>query len=120
MKTVNLLIAFLLLSAVGTGAAHADRGHVHFGLTVGPVWGPWYYGPPGYYPAPIYHPPVVLQAPAPQVYVQQQAAPAQAQAGNFWYYCAAARGYYPYVKECPGGWEQVSPQPSGQQQGAAQ
>jgi hypothetical protein len=30
--------------------------------------------------------------------------------GNFWHYCRSAEGYYPQVKECPDGWEQVAPQ----------
>ena len=28
-----------------------------------------------------------------------------------WYYCEQTRGYYPYVKECPGGWKRVPPAP---------
>jgi len=28
---------------------------------------------------------------------------------NYWYYCADSQAYYPYVKECPGGWQQVAP-----------
>jgi hypothetical protein len=50
--------------------------------------------------------------PSPQTYIQQgQEAPAQ-----YWYYCEEARAYYPYVRECPGGWMTVVPQPpaSGQ------
>src|SRR5260221_3375687 len=27
----------------------------------------------------------------------------------YWYYCAAAGAYYPYVQNCPGGWELVLP-----------
>jgi hypothetical protein len=30
-----------------------------------------------------------------------------------WYYCEQERGYYPYVKECPAGWQRVAPQPGG-------
>ncbi len=29
-----------------------------------------------------------------------------------WYYCAESKTYYPYVKECPGGWQRVTPQPA--------
>ena len=50
----------------------------------------------------------------PTVYVEQgpaQAAPQPAQ--HYWYYCADSRAYYPYVKDCPGGWQRVSPQPQG-------
>jgi len=36
-----------------------------------------------------------------------QAAPAQS---SYWYYCAESKTYYPYVKECPGGWQRVTPQ----------
>ena len=110
MKTIKLLIALLLLGAAGTGSAWAHGGNVHFGVAIGvPLWGPWYYPPPYAYD---YYSPVVVQS-SPPVYIQEQAAPAAAPA-NDWYYCAAARGYYPYVKDCPGGWQRVSPRPPGQ------
>ena len=32
-------------------------------------------------------------------------------ASAYWYYCAAYRAYYPYVQDCPGGWQAVTPQP---------
>ena len=113
MKVIKLIFALLVLAVAGTGTAWADHhGHVHFGVMIGPVWGPWYYPPPPYYYPPYYAPVIVER---PQVYVEQQpaaasAAPAPA-ASNVWYYCAASKGYYPYVKTCPGGWQTVAPQP---------
>jgi len=55
-------------------------------------------------------------APAePPVYVERGQPPAAAQTepepGNYWYYCSNPDGYYPYVKQCPGGWQRVAPQP---------
>src|SRR5579864_2908687 len=29
----------------------------------------------------------------------------------FWYFCPSLGAYYPYVGECPEGWQQVLPQP---------
>lgn len=117
MKTIKPIIALLLLCALGAGNAWADhRGHVHFGLTIGPYWGPGYYLPPPYY-YPPYYPPVVVERPAPQVYIeqpQQNAAPEGAASANYWYYCAASKAYYPYVRDCPGGWRKVLPQPPEQ------
>ena len=117
MKAIKLIVAFLVLTMAGAGSAWADHwghggGHVHFGLMIGPGWGPWYYPPPPYY-YPPYYAPVVVQ-PQPQVYVEQApaaVAPAASPGGSYWYYCAASRGYYPYVKTCPGGWQKVAPQP---------
>jgi len=37
-----------------------------------------------------------------------------------WYYCDAARGYYPQVPSCPGGWRPVPAAPSGPAAGAPQ
>lgn len=123
MKLIKLLIALALLGVLGMGSAWADRGRhgggrSHLGVTIGIPWGgPWYYPPSYYYPP--YYPPVVVQ-PQPQVYIQQQpvpAAPAEpvaAAPANYWYYCAAAKGYYPYVKDCPDGWQKVLPQPPDQ------
>lgn len=113
MKTLKLIIAATVLAVAGIGSAWADhRSHVHFGVMIGPGWGPGYYYPPAYY-YPPYYPPVVIERQDPPVYIQQ-AAPAAPAAANYWYYCAAAKGYYPYVKECPGGWQPVAPQPPGQ------
>ena len=120
MKWIKLLIALVLLGVACMNTAWADRGHGgrgHFDVMIGVPWGPWYYPPTYYYPP--YYPPVVVQQ-QPQVYIEQQqvpAAPAEsapAAPGNYWYYCAAAKGYYPYVKDCPGGWQKVLPQPPGQ------
>jgi hypothetical protein len=72
----------------------------------GPIWiGPpyWGYAPPVVVqPSP---PPVVVRPTAPQVYVQPDAG------HDSYYYCESAKGYYPYVKECPQGWTRVAPQP---------
>ena len=98
-----------------------------------PYYPPYYgyppaYGPPaygyggygvcgygGYAPA---YPPVVTVPSAPIVIQQQPqvvqappAASAPAPAANYWHYCRKPEGYYPYVKNCPGGWLQVVPQP---------
>jgi hypothetical protein len=29
---------------------------------------------------------------------------------GYWYYCPAYEAYYPYVQDCPGGWQPVAPQ----------
>jgi len=101
----------------GGGGWHGG-GHVHVGVVVGGGgwWGPWgypYYGYSPYYYGypPYYYPPVA----APAQYVEQAGAVSQeapAQQGS-WYYCAESKTYYPYVKECPGGWQRVAPQPPG-------
>ncbi len=70
----------------------------------------------GYAPAYGYAPPAVAVPVAPPVYIQQQEVvqvqpQAQAQASNYWHYCRNPEGYYPYIKNCPGGWLQVAPQP---------
>ncbi len=69
------------------------------------------YGYPFYYPL-YYYPPTVIMPTKPPVYIQQ-AQPVQPQT-SYWYYCQDPDGYYPYVRNCPGGWLQVAPQPPGQ------
>lgn len=74
------------------------------------VAGLWYFYPQRVYPYPDPYtpPPVVIvqpNAPAPT-----PGAPPPAQ---YWYYCDAAKGYYPYVPSCPGGWRMVPATPSG-------
>jgi len=103
MRTVKsgLLFALALLAAQ-PAFAHGRGGHV--GVYVGPTWG--FYSP-FYFPPPI----VVLPPEPPPVYIEQYEPPPE-QASSYWYYCAGAKAYYPYVKECPGGWQKIPPQPS--------
>lgn len=125
MKSRRLTIAFLLLSLAGTGNVMADRGHYphhhhrpYFGVFVGPYWDPWYFPPYYYYPP--YGPPLVVEQTPPPVYIEQEGAPSESAAPatpaqtNYWYYCEAQRAYFPYVQECPGGWQKVLPQPPRQ------
>lgn len=112
MKTTRMIIVMLLLGAstvVGNAWAY-HGGHVGFGVVVDPFWGPWYYPPQAsYYPP--YYPPAVVEQSAPPVYVEQQPAASPSTPSNDWYYCVSAKTYYPYIKECPDGWQRVSPQP---------
>jgi hypothetical protein len=53
------------------------------------------------------------QGPGPD---QQDMGPGYGGGGpSVWYHCNRPEGYYPYVKECRGGWEQVPAQPSDMQ-----
>ena len=47
----------------------------------------------------------------PQVYIERSAPQASPAAEAYWHYCNSPQGYYPYVKECPGGWMRVTPTP---------
>lgn len=124
MNFKKILLTSLVLLLSGLGNVWAGG---RLDVYIGPSWGPrhypshrHYYPMPYYFPPPIYYPPqvIVVPPPEPQVYIEQaevpvepvpQAAPAQ----QYWYYCTSAKGYYPYVKECPGGWQKVLPVPPG-------
>ena len=87
-------------SGTHAGVGH-HRPHRFFSPRVGVfvgaplLYAPFLYPPPGsYYPLP---PPVYMQMPSQE----------------HWYFCPGANAYYPYVEECPGGWQQVAPQPQG-------
>ena len=110
MKLIKIGIAFAaaLLGVMASGSALAfHHSHFRFGVFVGgPVWDPYPYP---YYP---YYPPAVVVQPAPPTTYIEQAAPEAAEpAAGYWYYCAASKTYYPYVKDCPAGWQRVAPQP---------
>ena len=90
---------------------HHHHGH-HHGTTFVVGFGfayPWswygYYPPPYYYPGYYYPQPVAYPA-EPVTYVEQSA-PAQTEPAGWWYYCETSRTYYPYVRECPNGWQRV-------------
>jgi hypothetical protein len=121
MKWAKIVLACVL--AAGAGAASAQHFH-HARVGVGVYIGPgWYYPYPHYVYPPVYYayPPVVVAPSGPPVYIEQgqaqapDAPPAPAQPSpNYWYYCSNPEGYYPYVKQCPGGWQQVEPRPPAQ------
>jgi hypothetical protein len=104
----------------GNNHYHGTRWVV--GVNVGyPGWGWPYYGgysawgypyyPYPYYPA--YYPAPIMVQQQPTTYVEQPAPQAQQQyPAGFWYYCADQGAYYPYVNECPAGWQRVAPQPA--------
>lgn len=137
MKRLTLLLAafatLLSLFAVATPAeAHGRiRGGVflNFGVPWPGYWAPrYYYPPPAYYYYDDYAPStVIIERRSPPLYVEKadiegtQAAPAdqatattpapsQVKPTNWWYWCESSRKYYPYVKECAGGFERVPPQ----------
>lgn len=123
----------------GHSGGYSSHGHSHLnlGINLGGYYGPGFYGYggyggysrygyggygfggygygyPSYYPPYYAYPPTVIVPSTPPVYTQQQQVePAQPQT-NYWYYCQNPDGYYPYVKNCPGGWVQVAPQPPAQ------
>ena len=105
MKNVTtlLLAVTVIVSAWAVSGERAwarGRFHGHVGIYFG---SPWVWEPYPYYPPVMYTPPVpVVVQPSPQVYVQRSTA--------YWYYCAGAGAYYPYVQSCPTGWMEVVPQ----------
>jgi hypothetical protein len=126
MKTLPqsiLAVTMALIAMVASGPAMAQhhrgggvRVGVHFGL---PLYWPGYYAAP-YYPYPAYaYPGYAYPAPAyvyaqPPVYVERgggHTAIAPAQPQGDWYFCAQSNSYYPYVRECAGGWQRVPSQP---------
>lgn len=118
MKSLRIPLAAIaaalaLLSMAAPAQAHGRHWHggVHlsFGVPYPYYWGPRYY----YYPPPpaYYYPPVAVVPSSPPVYIERDdAAPSAEPKATWWYWCASAKGYYPYVKECAGGWQRVPPQ----------
>jgi len=122
-KQIAVALTACLLGAVLALPAHAQhryggRGHPHIGFSIGiPIGWPYW----GWYPYPYYYPPyqsnVVVVPSEPTVYVERpdaQSAQGTPEATGSWYYCAGAGAYYPYVRECPGGWQRVAPRPPGE------
>jgi hypothetical protein len=111
---VGVLLVLMALLGVSVIPAYATRpyryGHYYYRrapvvivprlvVPFGPYWPPYAYPPVVVSPPPVYvQPPAVVAKPLPP--------PPQ-----YWYYCDALQGYYPYVQQCPGGWRQVLPTP---------
>ncbi len=121
LKLTALALAASLLGAALALPAHAQhrhgaRSHAHIGLNIGipigwPYWG-WGYPYPYYYQP--YPPQVVVVPQGPTTYVEQPRVETAPETAGYWYYCAGAGAYYPYVRECPGGWQRVPPRPPGE------
>jgi len=73
------------------------------------VGGLWFFYPQWVagYPDPYTPPPTVIVQPT------APAAPSTPPPSQYWYYCDAAKAYYPYVQSCPAGWRMVPATPSG-------
>jgi hypothetical protein len=81
-----------------------------FGWPYGYPYYPYYYPYSPYY-YPYYSPPVVTVPSEPQEYIQRPQRSESTEPFGVWYYCSDSKAYYPYVKECPGGWQTVPAQP---------
>jgi len=93
------------------GFHHGFRGPrvgIGIGIGVGPFWGS-YGGWRPYWPTYAYRPVVVT--PPPVIVQPSQQLALQPPPPHYWYYCHNPKGYYPYVQQCPGGWQQVTPTP---------
>ena len=90
----------------GHGGFHGSHSSFFFGFGAG-FWPGYYWNHyPFYWAPPVvgwpYYPPAVTEAPP--LYSE----PDQQQP-YYWYYCQDPKGYYPYIKNCPGGWIPVVP-----------
>jgi len=86
----------------------------------GPYWGASWYSPyyyPYYYPwYPNYYPyyPYATEVTVPsrpQEYIERSRERSSPRASGVWYFCPESNTYYPYVRECPDGWQKVPAQP---------
>jgi hypothetical protein len=105
----RLVLLLVLVIASGSALAHGRHGsrvHLgfHFGFPIG-----WYH-PWHYYPAPVYYYPAAPVVVQPPVYVERS--DVVPEGPGSWYFCRESNSYYPYVKQCPGGWTRVPARPS--------
>ena len=116
LRTFALLAVALLAMAASAAALAHGGGHLHQPrVSVGFVFGgPAYWHYPVYYYPPPYYYPYYAPVAAPTYYIERgDAYTAPEQTQGYWYYCPEAKAYYPYVKQCAGGWQRVAPQPPG-------
>jgi hypothetical protein len=125
MKRLTLILASLLLApALLAWSAPADaRGRWRSGFYLNFVvpwpsyyyWGP-HYGYYGGYPYSYYPSPVIVEREGPITYVERSDTEGSSESAQsaaapiWWYWCAGEQRYYPYVRECPSGWQRVPPQ----------
>jgi hypothetical protein len=101
----TLIAALAALGALASGSALAWHHRAHVGVFIGgPVW--WGYPYPYY----AYPPTVIVRETPPTQYIEQSTPDGAQPQQGYWYYCADSKTYYPYVKDCPAGWQKVVPQ----------
>lgn len=101
------------------------NGYYSSGFWEGSYTNPGFFGPSLYgyrtfgYTDPFFTPyytyPRTVVAPAPPrppAYIQQQTPQRAESITSYWHYCKDPEGYYPHIKDCPGGWLRVAPQPT--------
>ena len=126
MKTLKILmvvmlvvlVTFLLVppaNALRHGGGHWGGGRGHYGGYGYGWWGyPYSWGYPYWwnYPYYPYYGPYYYEGyPEPPVLPEGVNPPAESgqQQPSYWHFCQDPEGYYPYVKDCPGGWVTVVP-----------
>jgi hypothetical protein len=110
LARIALVSALIALGALASAPAPAHPVHGRVAVFVGgPLWYPYYYPYP-YYPYPYPYYPVPIASPTPPTRYIEQGQEGADDAQDYWYYCTESKTYYPYVKECPGGWLRVVPQ----------
>lgn len=100
------------------------NGYYSSGFWGGSYYNPGFFGPGLYgyrtfgYTDPFFTPyytyPRTVVAPSPPrppAYIQQQTPQRTESITSYWHYCKDPEGYYPHIKDCPGGWLRVAPQP---------
>lgn len=103
-RILTLLFGVIMLFP-GAGQAYGPYDHFRGGIWISPIWEPWRGPYPYYYSSPR----VIIERPTTDYYIQPT--PEQRAEPAYWYYCRKPDGYYPYVKQCPGGWMKVVPTP---------
>ena len=91
--------------AGGTHFVPRFRTRVFIGAS---LFAPLYYYP---LPPPYYYDPAPAYIDPAPTYIEQYPGQTAPQQSFYWFYCTSSNAYYPYVKDCPGGWQQVAPQP---------
>jgi hypothetical protein len=76
-------------------------------IVSGSFFPPWYFTPPPTY---YYYPLDDAESSNQPVYIEKDPASGPVDGTYSWYYCSSAQAYYPYVEECPEGWQRVEPQ----------
>jgi hypothetical protein len=96
----------------GYGGHYGNRGGFYgYGWSGAYLGGPWFWG--AYDTWPLYdgnyYPPEAATL-TPTYPEQEVPADAPQRGETAWYYCGNPPGYYPYVQNCPSGWQRVQPQ----------
>lgn len=107
LSTAGILLLSEAVLAHGRGHGHHHRNHWSGSFFIGvPYYPSYHYYHDHYWDYPRYPRTIIIERD------RRPDAGSGPPPAQYWYYCDSADAYYPYVEQCPEGWQEVPATPA--------